>query len=267
MPFTVSHVAAVLPVYRPLTRWRVFTAAVIGSMVPDFGMLLPGGLERWQTHSLPALLNFCLPVGLITYLVTLALIRPALIEILPDAAYVRLARAPPPPSLAQLRTWLAVIAALLFGALTHLIWDGFTHENARGVRLLPQLLDYGPNMAGHALQLYQLLQYGSSVVGLALVLAALALWLYHAPTPRQPPARRLDLAERTLWIVLYLALPLAACAASIVFLLRHAFVPVWSGTGLGMIAIAGMRATVISLLLISALMRARLAAKANVTAP
>jgi hypothetical protein len=62
MPFTVSHVAAVLPVYRPLTRWRVFTAAVIGSMVPDFGMLLPGGLERWQTHSLPGLLNFCLPV-------------------------------------------------------------------------------------------------------------------------------------------------------------------------------------------------------------
>jgi hypothetical protein len=50
MPFTISHIAAVLPAYRPLVRARLFTAAVIGSMVPDFGILLPGGLSRLQTH-------------------------------------------------------------------------------------------------------------------------------------------------------------------------------------------------------------------------
>ncbi|HTT04119.1 MAG TPA: DUF4184 family protein [Steroidobacteraceae bacterium] len=259
MPFTVSHVAAVLPVYRPLARWRVFTAAVIGSMVPDFGLLLPGGLERWQTHSLPALLNFCLPMGLITYLLTLALIKPAVIEILPDAAYARLAHAPPAPSLARLSTWVALIAALLFGALTHLIWDGFTHENARGVRLFPTLLDYGPNMAGHQLHLYAWLQYGSSVVGLAVVLAAIALWLHHAPTPQPPPARRISPGERALWVVLYLVLPVALAAFSLLGVL-HRHVPLFSKSVLDYVGVAAMRDAAISLLLISALIRARLAA-------
>jgi hypothetical protein len=90
MPFTVSHIAAVLPGYRPLARAHVFTAAVIGSMVPDFGLLLPGYVPRWQTHSLPGLITFCLPVGLLAYWLTLLLLRPAILEVLPDGAYLRL---------------------------------------------------------------------------------------------------------------------------------------------------------------------------------
>jgi hypothetical protein len=260
MPFTVSHVAAVLPVYRPLTRRQVFTAAVIGSMVPDFGMLLPGGLERWQTHSLPALLNFCLPVGLITYLLTLALIKPAVIEILPDAAYARLARSPPPLSLAKLSTWLWLVAALLFGALTHLVWDGFTHENSRGARLFPQLLNYGPEMAGHQLRVYVWLQYGSSVLGLAVVLLALALWLRHAPTPTPAPVRRLQRPERVLWIVLYVALPVAALLKHVVPMALHAHTALLARWAVEDTAVAGLRGAAVALLLISALIRARLAA-------
>jgi hypothetical protein len=238
----------------------VFTAAVIGSMVPDFGMLLPGGLARWQTHSLPALLNFCLPMGLITYLLTRALIKPALIEVLPDTAYARLARSPPNPSLARLASWLWLSAALLFGALTHLIWDGFTHENSRGVRLFPQLLDYGPNMAGHSLRLYVWLQYGSSVVGLALVLAALALWLHHAPALTARPVRRMPFAERVVWIVLYVALPLAVMVGFAGLIALHAHEPLLSRGAVEDTAVAGMRGAAVSLLLISALIRARLAA-------
>ena len=78
MPFTVSHIAAVLPGYRWFTRANIFSAAVIGSMVPDFGLLAPGFLARWQTHSLEALFTFCLPVGLATYWLTLLLLRPNL---------------------------------------------------------------------------------------------------------------------------------------------------------------------------------------------
>ncbi|HEX4050617.1 MAG TPA: DUF4184 family protein [Steroidobacteraceae bacterium] len=262
MPFTVSHVAAVLPAYRLLTRWRVFTAAVIGSMVPDFSMLLPGGLERWQTHSLPGLLNFSLPMGLLIYLLTQVLIRPAIVEILPDAAYVRLTHSPPAPSLARLSSCLSLSAALLFGALTHLIWDGFTHENSRGVRLFPQLLNYGPNMAGHQLRLYVWMQYGSSVVGLAVVLAALAVWLRHAPTPASPPVRHLQLPERVLWILLYVTVPLAALVGHAVLTVLHAHVPLLSRSALEASGVAGMRGAAVSLLLISALVRARLAARA-----
>jgi hypothetical protein len=258
MPFTVSHIAAVLPGYRPLTRAHVFTAAVIGSMVPDFGMLLPGTVARWQTHSLPALITFCLPVGVIAYWLTLLLIRPAILEVLPDAAYLRLRAAHPPASILQLRAWLYAAAALLLGAATHLIWDAFTHENARGVRMFPMLTDYGPEMGGHSLHLYRWLQYGSSLIGLALVVTALILWLRHAPAPLEPPARRVGRPERAAWVSAYLLPPLLAMA----WLASHpsgqsVFSNAWA---LGAVAVIGMRAAAASLLLVSVLIRARLAA-------
>src|ERR1700689_4490233 len=203
MPFTVSHIAAVLPGYRPLTRAHAFTAAVIGSMVPDFGLLVPGFMTRWQTHSLAGLFTFCLPVGLTAYWLTLLLIRPAMIEVVPDGAYLRLRAAHPPASIRQVSAWLYAGAALLLGAATHLLWDAFTHEDARGVRMFPLLTDYGPEMAGHSLHLYRWLQYGSSLLGLALVAMALVLWLRHAPAPAKAPLRRIGARERALWLSAY----------------------------------------------------------------
>jgi len=257
LPFTVSHVAAVLPAYRPLARAHVFSAAVIGSMVPDFGFLLPGSFARWQTHSLAALFSFCLPVGLLAYCLTQWLIKPAVVEVVPDGAHTRLCRDHPVAWRKPWR-WPLVVIALLLGAVTHLVWDGFTHENARGVHLFPGLTEYGPDMAGHSLQLYRWLQYGSSIVGLAIVAAALVLWLRHAPAPHPPPARRLGRPERTLWLAAYVALPLAATIWAALLPLSLGHSPLASGHALGRVAIMSLRASALSLLLISALIRVRL---------
>ena len=62
MPFTISHAAAVLPFARPLARWRLLSAAVIGSMVPDFGWFLPWRPARFETHSLRCAADL-LPAG------------------------------------------------------------------------------------------------------------------------------------------------------------------------------------------------------------
>ena len=258
MPFTVSHIAAVLPGYRPLTRAHAFTAAVIGSMVPDFGLLVPGFMTRWQTHSLAGLFTFCLPVGLPAYWLTLLLIRPAMIEVVPDGAYVRLRDADPPASIRQLRAWLHAAAALLLGAATHLIWDAFTHENARGVRMFPLLTDYGPEMAGHAVHLYRWLQYGSSVFGLAVVVAALSLWLHHAPALVEPPIRRIARPERLAWLGAYLLPSLLAIAWLLWRPWPAGQSPLESGEALGGVAAVGMRSAAASLLLVSVLIRARL---------
>lgn len=263
MAFTVSHIAAVLPAYRPLSRARVFSAAVIGSMVPDFGFLLPGDFARWQTHSVMALFTFCLPAGLLTYWLVQSLIKPAVLEALPNGPYARLMAQKPPGPWNSLRVWMSVVIALLFGACTHLLWDGFTHENARGVRLFPQLLQYGPEMAGHWLRLYMWLQYGTSVLGLAVLMAAVGIWLRHAREPHPPPARRLSAAERLGWMLAYAALPLAVWAW---LTLRPVSLGEWPAPlneQLDLTAIASLRATGLSLLLISALLRLRLAATAS----
>ncbi len=259
MPFTVSHVAAVVPGYRWLSRWHVFSAAVIGSMVPDFGLLLPLSFGRWQTHSLSALFTFCLPVGLCAFWLTQLLIKPAVIEVLPDRAYARLCAAPAGAALRQLRGWLYAAAAIVLGALTHLVWDGFTHEDARGVRMFPMLEDYGPEVEGHALQLYRWLQYGSSVLGLAVVLAALWLWLRHAPASQGPLPRRLAGRERHAWVAAYALWPLLALGVVAVRAWSAGYLPWASGAALGRIAVAGMRGAALSLLLTSAVIRVRLA--------
>jgi hypothetical protein len=260
MPFTVSHIAAVLPGYRLLTRAHVFTAAVIGSMVPDFGLLVPGFLTRWQTHSFLGLFTFCLPVGLTAYWLALLLIRPSMIEVVPDGAYLRLRAAHPPASIRQFSAWLYAAAALLLGAATHIIWDAFTHEDARGVRMFPLLTDYGPEMAGHPLHMYRWLQYGSSLFGLAVVAAALTLWLRHAPAPLEPPSRRIARPERVAWLSAYVLPSLLAMAWLLWRPWPAGQSPLENGRALGVVAIVGMRTAAASLLLVSGLIRTRLAA-------
>jgi hypothetical protein len=254
MPFTVSHIAAVLPGYRPLARAHVFTAAVIGSMVPDFGLLLPNTLVRWQTHSLSALFSFCLPVGLFAYWLTLLLIKPALREVAPDRAYLRLQLRHASVAITNPMHWLHAALALLLGAGTHLLWDDFTHEDARGVRMFPVLSGYEPEMAGHSLQLYRWLQYGSSIFGLLVVAAALILWWRNAPPPSERLQRRIAPGERMVWSGLYLLLPLL----SILWFFGESHIGV--GEQIRSIAVAAMRGAAVSLLLISFLIRARLAA-------
>ncbi len=258
MPFTVSHIAAVLPAHRLLARARLFSAAVIGSMVPDFGMLSPESLHRWQTHSLTALFTFCLPVGLVAYALTVLLIKPAMLEVLPDGASARLRSSPSMPiglPLHSPRAWLIVAMVILLGAATHIIWDGFTHENARAVRMFPVLEAYGPEVEGHSLHLYRWLQYASSVLGLVAVAAAIGLWLRHARPPVVPLPGRLSARERWMWLAVYVLLPLIAVVAS----LAHALsLPAQQfGSILGTVAIAGMRASIISLVGISLLLLLR----------
>jgi hypothetical protein len=254
MPFTVSHIAAVLPGHRLLSRAHVFSAAVIGSMVPDFGLLLPIFPSRVETHSLLGLFTFCLPVGLIAYWLNLVLIKPAMLGIVPDGAYTRVREMDAAAPAASLGNWLYAALAILLGAITHLIWDAFTHEHAGGVRMFPVLKDYGPEVDGHTLQLYIWLQYGSSVVGLIVVIAALVLWLKHVPEPPRHPPRTLGAAERRCWAGLYLGLPLLAMLLT---LWHDASAPLSSW--LEKTAIAGMRFGVVSLLLVSMLLRMRLA--------
>lgn len=259
MPFTVSHIAAVLPIYRPLSRLRLFSAAVIGSMVPDFGMLLPGYVPRWQSHSIAGLWSFSLPIGLLAFALTVLLIAPALTEVLPDRAYarIRLAESRSPPR-ALWRTMLYAAPVIVLAAVTHLIWDGFTHENARGVRMFPMLDELGPEVDGHTLQLFRWLQYGSSILGLAAVIVALLVWMHHAPaTGTSRIARRLDLSERRLWIVGYVLLALCGIAAGIGRAHTHmAALP--AGLRIGAVAVSAVRAGAVSLLFVSLCLLLRL---------
>jgi hypothetical protein len=213
MPYTLSHAAAVLPFTRFLLRWRVLSATVIGSMVPDFGYLMPVPLPRAETHSAISLITFSLPVGLLSYWIFQVLIKTPLLNLLPDRAYMRWRPFATPAAVDTAWQWILAACGVLAGAVTHLVWDAFTHNNARGIRMLPELNDLRFELHGHHLSGGHLLEDGSSLLGLVIVVAMIA---YALRGRSQQPVmlRPLNKSERRMWVLSY---ALAALAFTVGF--------------------------------------------------
>ncbi|GAA2751542.1 DUF4184 family protein [Kitasatospora cinereorecta] len=149
MPFTLSHVAAVLPLVRDgRGRGQLVAAGLVtGAMVPD----LP--------YFADSLLRGTYRYGCLTHRWWAA----PTVDVALSAALVAGARALwRVPGESGRPGWFAVSAAL--GAATHLGWDAFTHEGRAGVRVLPVL---ARPVAG--VPLYTVLQYGTSLLGLAVL--------------------------------------------------------------------------------------------------
>jgi hypothetical protein len=256
MPFTVSHIAAVLPLHKPLRRLGLISAATIGAMAPDMDLILPIHLTREQTHSYLALLTFCLPVGLAAWALFQALIKPALIEVLPNRIFGRLFAEHIGPRLGTVRAWLYAALAVLCGALTHIVWDGFTHEDAHGLRVVPVLGDIGAELGGSTWPLYRWLQHGSTVLGAAAVFMALWLWVRHARGPNPPPERRLSARERQRWMALYIFIPILLMALAPIN--QNGWRRFHLTEALTLFAVTGMRGAALGLVFTSALIRRRL---------
>ncbi|MEV7964534.1 DUF4184 family protein [Sphaerisporangium sp. NPDC088356] len=207
MPFTPSHVAAVIPlisrarVRRVLDPW----ALGVGAMVPDLPMFLPylDAYTRW--HS---------PIGVVTddvvaVFVLLALVqfvfRDPLTALLPQPLAARIAALPGP----GWRRFPAIALGAAVGAATHVFWDSFTHD--WGARFWGWSWLTAP-VAGWV-NGYRLMQYGSSVVGLALV----GWWLLRALRPRAsgPLPDRLALPGAVRWGVLACTFAGACCTAGV----------------------------------------------------
>lgn len=176
MPFTISHAVAVLPFTRGrVGRWLVPSALVIGAWIPDLPMFLPVPLSTRDTHSVVGTLVVDPAIGLGVWLLWILLLRPGLLPLLPPSLAGRI----PPPRPHRCTDPLRALVSVLIGALTHTIWDTFTHADRWGTTTVGGLTtDVG------GLPLFKWLQYGCGVLGLVL-LAGLALswWIRSTPRP------------------------------------------------------------------------------------
>jgi hypothetical protein len=254
MPFTISHAAAVLPFSRLLARWRVLSAAVIGSMVPDFGWFMPWRPTRFETHSADALLTFCLPVGLAVYWLFQLVIRTPIFELLPSGAYARWRSSQAPADYKSLKQWLLAACGVLVGAITHLVWDAFTHQGARGLKLLPSLEDSAVEISGHRIAGPVLLQDANSLIGLAIVIGFLLYGLRPGKPDGQAPARRLSRGERGTWLIAFVLM--ATALSTLFFIWRH-HVPI-PHVPISGAAIAILRGLAAAILLVAIALDARL---------
>jgi hypothetical protein len=186
LPFTLSHAAAVLPAVRTDGSGRgklVPAALVAGSFSPDMtyyaASVVSGAMEFGEvTHSFPGV--FTIDVLIAWALVGLwLLVREPLVALLPGARQGRVAAllrcgAPRTRVRPSSVLWWYVSAAL--GALTHVVWDAFTHLDRWGMRLFPVL---GREVAGSPVYWY--LQYGGSVVAAVVIAVFVTHALRRAP--------------------------------------------------------------------------------------
>jgi hypothetical protein len=165
MPFTPSHIAAVLPLMSSprLRRFADPWALAIGAMVPDLPIFLPFLPDYSDWHSWQGVITVDLAAVLVLLVLFHGLIRDPLLSLLPPALAGRAATLRPSPGHLA-RSLPAIVAGGLIGAASHVLWDSFTHSTAAAEwgRWLGVML-FG------VLPLFRLLQYISSAVGLALV--------------------------------------------------------------------------------------------------
>jgi hypothetical protein len=212
VPLTVAHAVAAVPLRRPLGPLGVLAALVIGSVMPDVPLFLPLGLSRTPTHSGLGLLWFCLPVGVLSYLLYDRVLDRPLRALMPEGLRRRLARvgrAARPP------VWSpSVLVSLLAGAATHTAWDSFTHGGSAGVELFPVLETRLFTVSGYTAYVFSVLQHLSSAVGTSVLVVWVWRWYRRAPqvNPAEP-----GLGAGSRWAllaVIALVVVLAAAAAA-----------------------------------------------------
>ena len=191
MPFTPSHAAAVLPFMR--LSWLVPSALVIGSVVPDLPYFMELGVQSASTHTLWAVIWFAVPMGMFVYFVFHWLIASALVILLPLSVRSRMNREEG-YSFARIDK---VAASVGLGALTHVVWDSFTHEGAFVVSHVAILQADVFTVGGYTFCGYKILQHLSSIAGLAIV----GIWImrWYMRTPTDPEFVRAESAGLRWW--------------------------------------------------------------------
>ena len=215
MPFTVSHAAAALPVYALSNRRLPLAALMIGSMSPDFAYFFSFAASRMATHSFGGLFYFCLPVGLAVWWIFVRFIERPTLALVPEAWRAGL---PPPPHRISYSLVVRAALAVVLGAVTHVVWDWFTHASTPVADAFPALRETPVEIGPFRMPLYYFLQILSSVIGLV----ALAAWAWRLRAPDAPAAKlpalpvvttRMRIVAATAFIVASLACALLYAAA------------------------------------------------------
>lgn len=175
MPFTAAHPLAVVPLFARRLRLDP-TCLVIGSMSPDFEYFARVRLVSRIGHTLPGLVLWCLPVTLLSAWLFHRVVKEPAVRVAPRWFATRLAvlSQQPWPRMQGGAALASLVVSALLGAITHDVWDGFTHRDMFGPQNIAILREVHVMPVLGPMELCRILQHTSTVVGLS-VLAILGL--------------------------------------------------------------------------------------------
>jgi len=181
MPFTFSHPALVLPLAYLLKQWFSLTGLVIGSLTPDFEYFLRMRSEGRYGHTIGGIFWFDLPLGLLLAFIFHNIVRNSLFDNLPFFLKSRFS------AVRRFdwneyfkKNWPAVIVSIIIGAISHILWDGFTHRYGYFVRIMPALANE-INFFDTQIPIFKILQHVSTVIGGIVIIFA----IYKLPIARR----------------------------------------------------------------------------------
>ena len=185
MPFTLSHAAAALPFKRYCPQRLDMLALMVGTITPDLAYYWRDFNLAAKAHTFGGSLVICLPLGLAAFYLIRAFSKDIgrVLTSPFDKLFESLKEAPTKP--------ITIIASVLVGAWTHVIWDSFTHRNGSVVTRVPWmsedilgLLKFGFGN-GIEIPVYSLLQHLSSVFGLTVLAVAAYRYCQQQQSPEQ----------------------------------------------------------------------------------
>lgn len=178
MPFTVAHLALVLPPRTRSRRTMLLPGAPLacGALAPDLPTAVGFPAWRSQTHSLLAAVTTDVLLAVVLAVVWVLLVRPAVADVVPGlAARWVTAQGDRPRALLTAVRWCLAGAV---GAVTHVAWDDVTHPGG--------WFDGFVGLGGQH-EVFLLLQVVFSVVGLAVIGWWAARWWHRRAPVAGPP--------------------------------------------------------------------------------
>jgi hypothetical protein len=176
MPFTVSHIVAVIPLYKKFGKYLSLSGLIMGSMAPDFEFFLRITLYGIWGHTVKGIFLFDLPISLILITVFHLWVRDTLLIFLPSQITARFLKYRGFDWMSYMRkNFLKVVFSVLLGIFTHFCWDNFTHEPDYVSPFYFETLNNTLKFGAVKIKFYSFLQILSSIFGLAWFLFALLL--------------------------------------------------------------------------------------------
>lgn len=159
MPWTFSHPAVVFPIKQAkYGRWLSLPALILGSLSPDLFYSFTWYQAASTAHEYLGWIYTGLPLCLLIYWLVQKM-APALNTVSPFTVHGTLV-----PSFRQC---FIIFVSLYIGALTHIVWDSFTHESGAIVREISLLQMKLFTMSdSQEIAFYKLLQHLGSAGGL-----------------------------------------------------------------------------------------------------
>jgi hypothetical protein len=140
-----------------------------------------------MSHSLGGLFWFCLPAGTALYALFHSTLRRPLCALMPAAMQARLLpfleRRP-----AHATRLLAIPVSVFAGAVTHHLWDSFTHPEAPAVAAFPVLQKRIVTVSDYDVCVFNVLQHLSTTLGILLLVRWTARWYANAEVRPIRPA-------------------------------------------------------------------------------